>query len=263
MPQSHSLPVPRTGVYYTEPGEKKRAQQLADSLGLPLSEEYGFHDFVLVYVNDRLCLSMSNEPLQKGHMICAEFVRGAAGYRRKRGQKEMLLRAIGYRRDNPPAVLDATGGLGKDCFLMAGHGCVVHVLERNRIVFALLQDGLRRAAEHPDTAAIADSIRLTMQDSEDYLNALADGEKKYDVVYLDPMFPERSKSALVKKEMQMLQKLLDPQNDSARLVSTALAAAGRRVVVKRPGKAPPLTGPAPSHSLTGRTTRYDVYMVPR
>ena len=76
------------------------------------------------------------------------------------------------------------------------------------------------------------------------------------------MFPERGKSSLVKKEMQILQKLLGHENDSKKLLQTSLQAADKRVVVKRPLKAPSLDDRAPSHSLKGKTTRFDVYMIP-
>ncbi len=35
--------------------------------------------------------------------------------------------------------------------------------------------------------------------------------------------------------------------------------AGKRVVVKRPRKAPVISGPAPSYSLEGKSSRYDIY----
>lgn len=260
MKQTLPITPPRVGIFYPEPGQKERAELLARSLQLPVIIDSTGYDFILSYVHNRLCLSSSTESRQMSP-VYVEFIGGAAGFRRKHAGREMLLRATGFRQDRPPFVLDATGGLGKDSFLLASHGCRVHVLERNSIVAALLEDGLRRAAEHRDTHAIAGRIELSIRDSLEYLLDTARGERKYDVVYLDPMYPERSKSALVKKEMQMLQKLVGRENDTLQLFTAALSAARRRVVVKRPRTAPPLAGPPPSHSLNGKTTRFDVYMV--
>lgn len=260
MKQTLPITPPRVGILYPEPGQKERAELLARSLQLPVITDSTGYDFILSYVHNRLCLSSSTESRQMSP-VYVEFIGGAAGFRRKHAGREMLLRAIGFHQDRPPVVLDATGGLGKDAFLLASHGCRVQVLERNRIVAALLEDGLRRASEHRDTHAIAGRIQLSIRDSLEYLLDTARGEKKYDVVYLDPMYPERSKSALVKKEMQMLQKLVGRENDTRQLFTAALSAACRRVVVKRPRTAPPLADPPPSHSLNGKTTRFDVYML--
>ena len=137
------------------------------------------------------------------------------------------------------------------------------------------------------------------------------------VVYLDPMFPPRSKKALVKQDMQVLHALLLPKctpsadcrgssangeksdneeasnnkkrtgggvengcaclekengekkkeeaeteeaNEEHRLLACARAWATRRVVVKRPRKAPPLGGLRPSTSIEGTTSRFDIYL---
>jgi len=84
--------------------------------------------------------------------------------------------------------------------------------------------------------------------------------QQVDVVYLDPMFPARRKSARVKKELQILQMLAVNSTPHEQLLEAALASAGNRVVVKRPRKAPPLTSRSPSHSLSGKTIRFDVYI---
>ena len=60
--------------------------------------------------------------------------------------------------------------------------------------------------------------------------------------------------------MQLLQRLLGEEADPAELLEAARASATERVVVKRPRRAPPLAGTAPHHSLTGRSTRFDVYV---
>jgi 16S rRNA (guanine1516-N2)-methyltransferase len=261
MSQTQTITTPSVGIFYTQPDQKERAEQLAGSLGLPVITETTGYDFILSYSHDRLSLSMPKDSRQRGQ-VYAEFVQGAAGYRRKHGSKEMLLRAIGFHKNKRLTILDVTGGMGRDSFLLAGYGCNVHTLERNRIVSALLEDGLLRASEHPDTRDIVGRIQLSIRDSLVFLLDAIGTEKKYDVIYLDPMYPERSKSALVKKEMQMLQKLVGCENDTVQLFTAALAVARKRVVIKRPKTAPPLADSTPSHSLSGKTTRFDVYMIP-
>lgn len=261
MTTDKPISTPLVGVFYTEPEQKGRAEQLALSLGLPITADCTGYDFILSYIDSKLNLSTPNDPSNQGK-VHVEFIKGAAGFRRKHGKKEMLIKAIGFRTNQPPTVFDATGGMGKDSFLMAGHGCTVDVIERNRIVAALLQDGLRRAAQHPETLQITERMSLWTRDSHQFLVNTTGLEKKYDVIYLDPMFPNRNKSALVKKEMQILQKLIGYEEDSKQLFTVARKVAGKRVVVKRPKIAPPLAGSTPSYSLNGKTTRFDVYLIP-
>ena len=82
-------------------------------------------------------------------------------------------------------------------------------------------------------------------------------------VYLDPMFPERTKSAAVKKKFQLLHHLEQPCTDEESLVEAALAVHPRKVVIKRPVKGPLLAGVKPSYQLAGKAVRYDVLVPPR
>ena len=76
------------------------------------------------------------------------------------------------------------------------------------------------------------------------------------------MFPQRDKSAAVKKEMALFQFLLQGEEDSnEQLLQWALDCPVARVVVKRPPKAPALAGLTPSHSIKGKSVRYDVHVL--
>jgi len=130
-------------------------------------------------------------------------------------------------------------------------------------VRALLEDGMRRAQQHaasedPDLLEILARMEVQKGDSRSYLSELSDAEMP-DVIYLDPMFPERTKSAAVKKEMQVFHALVGTDPDADELLPLALEKARYRVVVKRPRIAPSLTGPEPSHVLEGKSNRYDIY----
>jgi 16S rRNA (guanine1516-N2)-methyltransferase len=77
------------------------------------------------------------------------------------------------------------------------------------------------------------------------------------------MFPARTKTAAVKKEMALFQLLLEHSanaQDADELLLWALRQDTARVVVKRPAKAPQLAGIAPSHAISGKSVRYDIYV---
>lgn len=137
-------------------------------------------------------------------------------------------------------MVDATAGLGQDAFVLASLGCRVTLFERNPVIHALLADGLARAAMNVDCAAIVERMRLLEGSSIEWL---AQSEiEAADVVYLDPMFPHRDKSALVKKEMQVFRTIVGDDEDSGQLLASALEHARYRVVVKRPRKRRRLKG---------------------
>jgi 16S rRNA (guanine1516-N2)-methyltransferase len=78
------------------------------------------------------------------------------------------------------------------------------------------------------------------------------------VIYLDPMFPEK-KSAAAKKDLALLQRLHSDVDDTGeQLLFWALTQPVSRIVIKRPIKAPFLGQHKPSHSIAGKAVRFDV-----
>ena len=194
--------------------------------------------------------------------LYVDFVGGQLGYRQRQAghAREPLARAVGLKnRLLAPDVLDATGGLGRDAFMLARLGCRVTMLERAPVMAALLRDGLARAAADAGTAAVVERIDLIGADAVTYLAQLGEAQRP-EVIYLDPMYPHRDKSALVKKEMRYLRSLVGDDLDAPALLAAARLVARRRVVVKRPRLADALAGPPPSSTLMGSTTRFDIYL---
>ena len=176
--------------------------------------------------------------------VQVDFGAGRMRRRRRGGHNRSLGRAVGAGKRSPLSVIDATAGLGKDSFVLADLGCEVVMLERAVAAFALLRDGLHRARSSGDPWLEAVSARLSLW-RVDALEWLATHPRSADVVYLDPMFPVRKKSARTKKDMWLLNSMTGPDADQDGLLPAALDAARWRVVVKRPAKAPPLRSARP------------------
>jgi 16S rRNA (guanine1516-N2)-methyltransferase len=188
--------------------------------------------------------------------LCVDFLGPRALWRRETtGARDLVARALGFKRGRPLRVLDLTAGLGRDAFLLAWLGCSVTACERNPVVHALLADGLARAAAgEGDAAQAAQRITLRGVDARDILAPGA-----FDAALLDPMFPARVKGGASKKEMQFLQAVAG--DDDARDAPALLEAARNgvpRVAVKRPLKAHALA-PGAAHVVKGSAVRYDVY----
>lgn len=213
----------------------------------------------LVYTETALVLRMTFEPSWGD--IKVDFLSEALKYRKDRGggKNEAIAKAIGIKSQSNPSVLDCTAGMGNDSFVMASVGADVTMLERSEVVASLLADAMFRANNASADDVIA-RLSLIQANAIEYLQ---DTSKVYDVIYLDPMFPHKKKSALVKKEMRAFQQLLGADNDSEALLHCALQKANSRVVVKRPNYASAIThidGRQPDMAIVSKKHRFDVYI---
>jgi len=212
--------------------------------------------FQLASIDGRLQLRALHHPAYGA--ICADWTAPEVRRRIAGGKRQLLGKAVGLHKLAAPHVLDATAGLGRDAFVLASLGARVTLAERNASVAALLTDARRRALEDPATAPAAGRTEIVALDARSLLDPAG---TRFDVVYLDPMYPDRGKSALAKKELQLLRELAGPDADADALLAPALANARRRVVVKRPLPAPPLAGHEPGLEFRGTQARFDVYLV--
>ena len=185
----------------------------------------------------------------------ADFGRMLPRLKQGRLQQELLVKVARTKGIERPWAIDATAGLGEDSFLLAAAGFRVSMYESDPTVAALVRDALNRAQANPNLADIACRMELFEEDSIEAMSHLGDPP---DVIYLDPMFPERRKSAAVKKKFQLIHHLEAPCQNEGALLAAAISAGPRKVVVKRPAKGPHLAGVKPSHSLAGKAVRYDV-----
>ncbi|MGE3787470.1 MAG: class I SAM-dependent methyltransferase [Nitrospirales bacterium] len=194
--------------------------------------------------------------------VVIDFVSGKLAYRRKYGHAggEAISKAVGIKKGQRPNIVDATAGWGRDAFVLATMGCRVHMIERSAIIAALLEDGLCRAKEDETIGRlIKDKLSLACGDSR---QALLEVPFEPEVIYLDPMFPHKEKSALVKKDMRILQRVVGQDEDADELLKLALTIATKRVVVKRPSYADVLAGITPQTAIKTKKHRFDIYLIP-
>jgi 16S rRNA (guanine1516-N2)-methyltransferase len=175
--------------------------------------------------------------------LTVDFIGGAVGYRFRAGggRGQALPKAVGM----------------KDAFLLASLGAQVILIERSAHMHRLLQEGMARAlAEGGEVAEVIGRMTLLFGDAKELLATLHP-----DVVLVDPMHPPRKNSARVKKEMILIREIVGTDEDAVDLMRVALKVARHRVVLKWPQGAAPMAGIRPaSHQITGKSTRYDVYM---
>lgn len=230
-------------------------EKLHTQLQLPIIQQSASdYDYLFAYQNNALVLQKTRSNFSP---LKIDFLSATLQHRIKQLsiKQEAIARAFGMKKNLSPTIVDATAGLGRDSFILAALGAEMILLERSPIISALLQDGIARGLQHPSIAHIVKRLTLIQTDAIDWLKIT----KNIDYIYLDPMFPARKKSALVKKEMQIFQEIIDQDEQTDTLFLTALACAQKRVVVKRPRLAECLLHKPPSFSITGKTSRFDVY----
>lgn len=168
---------------------------------------------------------------------------------------EMLIKAAKIKGvQGTLTAVDATAGLGEDAFLLAAAGYNVRLYERDNVIALLLFDALRRACMDERLSWVAERMTLFQDDSMEAMPKLC---PKPDIILLDPMFPARQKSGLIKKKFQLLQRLESPCEDEEKLLSAAITSNPRKIIIKRPLKGPYLAGKKPDYSIMGKSIRYD------
>lgn len=219
------------------------AQRLAERLNCTLDKDASPCLFVAA---DKLALKIPNFSL-----LSADFSASTWRKRASEGKKQGLVRAC--KPGSYSKIIDATGGWGRDAAVLASFGAEVLMVERHPVMAALLQDALSHQSEQDRQL-----LRLSLWegDASSYLTNLQP-EDYPDVIYIDPMHPERNKAALVKKDLQALQQLVGVDEDALNLLTVAISRVKHRVVVKWPQKAKALL-PVDA-CIEGKTVRFDLY----
>ncbi len=238
-------------VSWREPIDKQQAQRVAAQLQLPCAApDQVATPWLLQCTQQGLCLIAQQQTDWQPIMVVLDHAR-MRGYRQLNWRQHLIARAVGVKACFRPRVLDVTAGFAADAYTLYQLGCPLTLVERNPIIAMLVIEAVQRLAV-PNSG-----MRLIQVDAIEYMQThlLTD----YDAIYIDPMYPERTKSALVKKEMRCLREIVGDDLDADSLLECALASNCRRIVVKRPKLAPLLANRQPSFVLKGRAVRFDVY----
>jgi len=241
-----------------------QASDLAEELQLPLCAASlnvrDCQDFHLLLICSAGSLSLQQTGRDAPGPVKVEFGSSAMRHRRRGGHNELLGKAVGVGKKPAIRILDATAGLGRDSFVLADLGCFVTLCERNKLIAQLLASELLLAAHSADDWLREVTGRMQLHRGNTR-TLDANVLREIEVIYLDPMFPQRGKQAKVKKEMALFHQLLGAGEDSDELLLWALEQDVARIVVKRPPRAPELAGRKPSHVIAGKAVRYDVYVL--
>ena len=239
-------------------------RELAETHDLPSASSPDTDwDYYLQYRNNILELCNNRPEISSFNPISINFATGASFYRHKFDRKinQTVARAVGIKRGVRPRVCDLTAGFGNDGFVLAGLGCEIVLVERCPLMWALLEDGLRRGRDHHEIGKLLKSkVSLVFSEAKTFLE---NSDETFETLFLDPMYPDRGKQALTKIKMRVLRELVGDDADSTELLRCSIAyPKKKRVVVKRPIHAPVIQGFHPTLEIRGKKHRYDIYLPP-
>ena len=240
-------------ILYVESCEyTEKARLIANKLKVDIIDDEKFikdQDLILKLGSNGLSL------INKNMILHGDYTKNIKRLISGKIQSELLVKAakIKGKQENLIAV-DATAGLGEDSLLLAAAGFKVYLYENNPIISLLLKDTIERAKQVPELEEIVCRMEVIEEDS---IKSMKELGFKPDVILLDPMFPERKKSALVKKKFQLLHFLESPCTDEEEMLEAAILAKPHKTIIKRPLKGEWLAGKKPDYCLKGKAIRYD------
>ena len=264
----HQLPI----TLLPEPSQQKLTQKYRQQLSL----HYGCAIFIL---DNKGELSL----LIDGISVAPNWVKLQRRVVSAGRKSELLLQAAKLRAEQ--SVLDATAGFGHDSLILASTGAQVTMLEQQPLLALLLLSEQQKMAAERNWQKLMSRLTIKNCSAEDHLRQVQAQNLRYDVIYLDPMFPDDSyensktgKGAKVGKHMQALHGLVQPPSSKAEVTLFDLAKnaitypcdeqsqsqdssemSGRRLIIKRPVSAPYLAGQTPIESWQNDVLRFDGY----
>lgn len=236
--------------------QEKAAQALSLRLGLPLFSAENASSVVLMVGENNCWLRRLSPAPVIDWTVDFTSPEYQYSFAQRTRFNDPLSRAIGLHKKTDLRVLDMTAGLGKDALWLARCGAQVTLIERHPALAYLLEQAIEALSKDPQNVPLASRMKVFCRDSTIYLEKADAGQ--FDVAYYDPMFAARTKTALVKKDMQILQLLHGEEAPNPALIPLTLSKIPK-LIVKR-AKADPILSEGVHHQLMTKVTRFDVYV---
>ena len=179
-----------------------------------------------------------------------KFNRHGGSYR-----KEPFAKAIGFKNiSQKKLVVDMSCGTGKDSLLLLSFGARLISFERDPVIYLLLF--FYKLHLDLEDSFPKDRFQIINGTPSDYFFS-----ENPSVIYFDPMYSAAAnKKSAPRKHMAEFREFIGEDHDYKEHFGKALEVATERVVVKRPSKSSFIEDKKPSHSIIGKSTRYDVYL---
>tara|TARA_B100000575_G_C23135908_1_gene659857 strand:+ start:2303 stop:3040 length:738 start_codon:yes stop_codon:yes gene_type:complete len=208
-----------TYIYFEDDAYKSIAKYYSEKFKLQVATTKPKSSYI--HISNDTSLNFS------GKRIKNNFNKGAFRNRIIKYQTEHLLKkAIGHKEYISQKILDTTGGLGHDAFLLSLLGHHLTVIEENKGLCVLFEEALRNLPQEEYFEEAKSKIKILNDNSENYKDRLYG----YDTVYVDPMFATKTRAAR-SGNIALLRNYLGDQDD----ISKSLINGNfKRMAIKRP-----------------------------
>ena len=184
-----------------------------------------------------------------------DFLSGSMGWRLKRTEHETSIKkAIGKNKEDI-TIFDGTAGLLSDTIIFLALGHKVVACEQSKIIFLLVNDAIERAKS--ELPFLKNLLFLNAKSETQYQET-----DNIDIVYLDPMYPEPSKSLLRSGDISTINHILDIEkiaDDGDELFFNIKKSNFKKIILKRPIKAD-IIDKNINYQVKGKSTRFDIYI---
>ena len=223
----------------------KRAEVLSKKYNIPLLSSKNPERYISIDAHS--ILHDGNNELENS------FTAGKFSTRISQYQSENLLKkAIGWQSTTQKHILDATGGLGHDAFILALLGQKITIFEKNIGLCILIEEALYNLPNLPYFEDARNNISIINNDSRTFLSF----SENFDVVYIDPMFNSKKKLKRT-KQMEFLDEYLGEYDDPS---VDFYESNFKRLVIKKELRAAASIKDCSAISFKGSSVRYDVYL---
>jgi len=218
---------------------KKREIKVAEQLGLEVLANPNDADFVIL-LDEKINLKCNhslysyNETKKPLPIYCDFLTHYKILKTKDRSESPAFLAVKMNKIDFKNSyILDATGGIGLDAFFFAYMGMNVVILERDPMIFTLLQDGYHRGMQFDGLKDILERMNIINISMEEYLENLGDSSKP-NVIFLDPTYPSTKGkfSPFIKTTLRIIRFLVGPSSSTSSLLDISKKYAIEKVVLK-------------------------------
>ena len=232
------------GIKALNVSTQKRAKKLSEKYNVPLINSESAETYVSI--DDQSILHSGNYKLENS------FREGKFRARISQYQGESLLKkAIGWQSTSQKHILDTTGGLGHDAFILALLGQKITVIEKNTGLCIMIEEALNNLPNLSYFNDAKNNISVINNDSRAFLSTA----ENFDVIYVDPMFNSKKKLKRT-KQMEFLDNYLKEYDDpSAEFYESNF----KRLVIKKELRATSSIKDCSALSFRGSSVRYDIY----
>jgi len=200
-------------------------------------------------------LSFNSHTSEGKRELRVDFLKGPMGWRLKRPEHEkQLKKAIGKTSDSL-TIFDGTAGMLGDSMIFLSLGHKVIACEQSKIIYLLIKDACKRAENE---LPFLKNLKLVHGNSAEIYKS----HGTPDLVYLDPLYPENSKSSKRSGDVALLRTAIELESITDigdEIFHEFRASEHKKIILKRPIKAPLICNKI-NYQIKGKSTRFDIYI---